>query len=371
MVARPEKTKRPTSNDSIDWKILSTMTAEMRDGGEEGDQREWKLYQNRLSGMNKEELVAALAEIAALGLPPAERGELEEMLAEPLIKLDPQFALQTFADRLADDDDGVQWQLPSALGAWAANDPAAAAAWFDARIAAGVFESKSLDGMSLARLEFEAALAGVLLASDAAAAGRRIDALPEEQRREALEQITFSELNPAGQKTYMELLRTRVPQDERADTFTHVICELLPEGGYEKITAFLDGIQATPEERAVSARAAASFQLGEIAGERAVTSTDVDAMRKWVDSQAPGTADRVTGESLAEAVQEDGEFGFPEASRIVLEYHKSSGHDEMLAAFLESFADRSNQDEALALANRISDPQRRDEVLMKLKQAEP
>jgi hypothetical protein len=370
-VARPDKAERPDPNSSTARKIPTTMTAEMRDVGEEGGRRELKRFQKRLPGMGKEELVAALAEIAALGLSPAEQAELEKMLAEPLIEMDPQLALTTFADRLADDDDGVQWQLPTALGAWAANDPAAAAAWLDARIAAGVFESKSLDGLSQARLEFEAALTGALLASDAAAAGRRIDALPEEQRREALGQIAFSELNPAGQKAYVELARTRVPRDEQASTFTHVICELLPDGGYAGITVFLDGIQATSEERAISARAAAGFQLGGIADERAVTRADVDVLRKWVDSQTPGAADRVTGESLAEAVRDGGEFGFTEASRLVLEYHKSSGHDEVLAAFLESLVDRSHQDEALTLTNKITDPKRRDEVLKQLNEADP
>ena len=107
--------------------------------------------------------------------------------------------------------------------------------------------------------------------------------------------------------------------------FHHVISELVPDGGYAKVAEFLDGIQATPEERAVSARQAANSQLEEIAGERAVTREDVDAMREWLDRQAPGTADRVTGESLADAAQEGGEFGFEEASKLALEYHRSAG----------------------------------------------
>lgn len=365
--ARAAKPKLPAADEPIDWKNLSGRVVEMQEGGGAGSIREMMSLQKRMANMSKEELVAALAEIAALELDPEARASLEEMLIEPLIDKDPELALATFADRIGNDDDSVGWHLSSALGAWAKSDPAAAAAWFDRQIAAGVFESKSLDGQSESRLEFEAALVGALLASDIAAAGQRIAALPEDQRREALEQISFSELSPAGQKAYAELVRGLVPQDERAGSFTHVIADLIPEGGYARVGEFLDNIQATPEERAVSAREAATSQLEEIAGDRAVTRADVEAMREWLDRQAPGTADRVTGEALANAAQEDGEFGFAEASKLALQYHRSSGNDDVLVAFLESYAARSNLEEAISLADHISDPKRREEVLKRLK----
>ena len=362
---RSSRIKIPAGNEAIDWKNLSARMAEMQESGGLGDVRAMVDLQKRLSGMSAEEIIAALDEISALGLDADARKLMEEMLVEPLIERDPELALATFADRVRDDEDGVGWQLSAALGAWAKKDAAAASAWFDRQIAAGLFESKSLDGQSQRRMEFEAALVGVLLTSDAAAAGQRIAALPEDQRREALEQISFSELTPAGQKAYAELVRGLVPQDERAGSFTHIISELIPEGGYSKVEAFLDGIQASPEERAVSAREAANAQLEKIAGERAVTREDVEAMREWLNRQAPGTVDRVTGEALADAAQDGGEFSFSDASKLAVEYHRSSSNDDVLVAFLESFAARSNLEEALPLADRIADPERREKILKK------
>lgn len=349
----------------LDWQEVARKLKEVQARGL-GDPRSALAMKKRLSAMSTDELLAALAEVASLGLDPEQRAELEEMLVEPLIEKDPELALKTFASRLQDDDDGVAWQLSSAFGEWLKKDRGAALAWFDSQIAAGLFESKSLDGQSQARLEFEAALLGGLLGSDLSLAGQRIAALPEDQRREALEQIPFSELSPQAQRDYAALVRDLIPQDERDGSFSHVISSLVPDGGYEKVDAFLDSIQATPEERAVSAREAANSQLQTIAEDRAVTRDDVETMRRWLDQQAPGTKDRVTGEALADAAQDGGEFTFAEASKLALEYNRNSGNDDVLVAFLESFAARSNLEAALPLVNKISDPKRRQEILDEL-----
>jgi hypothetical protein len=351
---------------AIDWKDFSARLQGMDDESAADELRALADIQTRISAMTREELIAALAEVAALDMDAEEKAALEEMLVASLIEKDPQYALEKYAERIKDEDDSVGWQLSSALAGWAKLDPAAAARWMDGQIAAGLFDSKSLDGQSQTRMEFEAALVGPLLGSDPASAQNRIAALPEDQRREALEQISFSELSPEGQKLYAEIIRGLVPEDERAGSFTHVISELIPDGGYERVSSFLDDIQATPEERAVSAREAANAQLEEIATERAVTRADVDAMRKWLEGEAPGTVDRVTGEALGDAAQEDGEFGFEQASALVLEYHRKSGNDDVLVAFLESFAARSNLKKALHLAKKITDPKLRQEIIESL-----
>ena len=47
-------------------------------------------------------------------------------------------------------------------------------------------------GGVMARMEFEAALLGILLSTDEAAAAARLAALPEDQRREVMERISVS-----------------------------------------------------------------------------------------------------------------------------------------------------------------------------------
>jgi hypothetical protein len=294
---------------------------------------------------------------------PAETPAPDDELSE----MDPDPALATFAKRLEGDDPGMARRLAKTFVRWAAEDPAAAAAWLDRQIADGLFESKSLDGRSLARLEFEAALLGILLSTDEAAAATRLAALPEDQRREVMERISVSELSPTGQSAYAALIRSLIPPDERPGAFAHAASELATGGGFSGVGEFLDQIGATPPERAVSAREAANARLETIAAGRAVTRDDAETLREWVKRQSPGTVDRVTGEALAEAAQANGKLSFEAAAELALEYHKNSGNDDVLGAFLESFAAHSNLARALPLVRDISDPKRRDEILGKLK----
>lgn len=355
------------STPSGDWKRISEQLLAMQNSDGVSDLREALAIHQKISEMSRDEIIAALDEISGLNLKADALALLEETLVGPLVEADPEYALKAFADRITKEDDSISWQLSSALEFWAQKDAKAASAWMDQQIAAGLFESKTLDGRSQARVEFEASLAGVLLTANPADAERRIAALPEDQRREALEQIVFTELSPTGQAAYAALVRQLVPQDERAGSFAHVISQLVPEGGYEKVGAFLDQIQATPEERAVSATEAANSRIGEIANDRVITRSDVDAMRAWLDRQAPGKADHATGQALADAAQEGGPFGFEDASKLALEYHGSTGNDEVLVAFLESYAARSNIEEALPLAENIKDEQLREQVVNRLK----
>jgi hypothetical protein len=367
--SKPQKkgTSQSGSHVTDDWKRIAERLLAMQNSDGIADLREALEIQQKISNMSRDEIIAALDEISGLDLKSEARALLEETLVGPLVELDPEYALKTFASRIPRDDDGIGWQLSAALEMWAGKDGQSASAWFDQQIAAGLFDSKTLDGRSQTRIEFEAAITGVLLTQDPQQAGRRIAELPEDQRREALEQIDFTGLSPSAQAAYASLVRQLVPEDERAGTFSHVVSQLVPEGGYEKVAGFLDQIRATPDEREVSAKEAANARIGEISGDRIVTREDVDAMRKWLEQQAPGSADSVTGEALANAAQEGGAFGFEDASKLALDYHKSTGNDEVLVAFLESYAARSNLDQALPLAENIKDPNVREKVQARLK----
>jgi hypothetical protein len=350
----------------MDWKNLGARMIEIQKNDQSGDDAVLDSFQLRLSKMSKEELISALDEIETLGLEEDARLLLEETLVEELIEKDPAYTLQKYADRIQDDSDGVGWQLPSALGAWAKKDMKAAAAWFDGEIAAARFESKSLDGQSEARLEFEAAILTELLSSDMAAANARITALPVNQRATAMQQISVSEMSLAGQRGYVEMIRELVPDGERLDSFNHVISELFPEGDYTKTGSFLDTVKATPAERAAAAKDTGNSRLEEISSERPVTRNDIEEFRAWIKQQAPQTLDQATGEALGEAVQEDGDFNFEKASKLALEYHQSSGKDEVLIGFLENFSSHENLDQAIKLAGQIKDVKRREQILANL-----
>lgn len=344
-----------TRKQPIDWKQLSAGLEEMEDTELEG----------QIDGMTQAEILAALEEVAALEAGDS-RDELESMLLDSLISQDPALALNRYADRIASDADGVGWQLATALGAWAKKDLAAATAWFDKQIAAGTFDSKTLDGKSEMRIQFESALMESLLISDPTAAGQRLSALPEDERREVLEQLPFEELGSNGQKSYAELVRHLVPADEREGSFAHIASQLVSDAGYSDVSSFLDGVNASPAERAAAAIETAETHFESLADEGKVTRADVEALRAWLERQAPGKVDSITGRALAEAAQDGGNFNFEEASRLVLDYQKSSGSDDMLVAFLKSYSARSNLNEARELVNKIQDPQRRANLAKEL-----
>lgn len=352
---RRDPSASSTNKQPIDWKQLSA-------GLEELDDME---LEERIKEMTQAEILAALETVAALEAGES-RDEVESMLLDSLIQQNPEQALNRFADRITGDADGIGWQLATALGGWAKKDLAAATAWFDKQIAAGTFDSKTLDGKSEMRIQFESALMESLLLSDPNAAGQRLAALPEDERREVLEQLPFDELGSNGQKTYAELVRQLVPADEREGSFANIASQLVNDEGFADVSAFLDAVNASPAERAAAAIETAETHFESLAGDGKVTRADVDALRTWLERQAPGKVDTITGRALAEAAQEDGEFTLEEASRLVLDYQKSSGSDDMLVAFLKSYAARSNLKEARELANKIQDPQRRANIIKEL-----
>ncbi|MES2441115.1 MAG: hypothetical protein V4584_18780 [Verrucomicrobiota bacterium] len=366
--SKPTSSAPKSANTSTDWKELSARLIEAETSGEKSQLLAMIDFKKRLSEMTKEEMIAALDEIDGLDLTDDQRRMLEEAIIDPLIKADPEYALNRFADQIEADSNGIGWQLSTALCDWAKKDLAGATAWFDRQIAEGNFESKTLDGKSDMRVKFESALLETLLSTDLDAARSRLAAIPEEQRREVLEQLPFPDLGAPDQKAYADLVRDLVPSDERAGSFANIATQLIENGGsYDKVTAFLDSVQATPAERIASAIQTANSQLSSIALEGNVTRADVDRLREWLTRQAPGQMDSITGKAIAEAAQDDGKFQFSEASQLALQYQKSSGNDDVLVSFLESYSARSNIEEAIHLADMISDPKRREAILKHLK----
>ncbi len=365
-IARLDKSQSSTRKGSYDWQQLAAGLLDLESGGM-SDLRAGVSFQQELTGMTKEEMIVALDEIAGLDLSDDAREALESLILAPLIREDPKFALERFAERINSESSAISWQLSTALSDWAKQDLAAATAWMDRQIADGRFDSKTLDGRSKERTRFESALMQSLLATDPEAAARRLAAIPEDERREVLEQIAFPELGPGDQKAYAELVRQLVPQDERAGSFAHIASELVDDSGYAKVSSFLDAVHATPDERVASARQTAESRLQSLGSEREVNRADVDSLREWLTLQAPGQVDTITGKALAEAAQADGEFGFEEASQLALHYQNSSSNDDVLVAFLKSYSARSNLEQAIQLADQISDQERRQEILNQLK----
>lgn len=372
---------RPTSDDApatprrdtphhdgkepIDWKAVAAIAARGNQQGI-GDMREMMQLRARLFDLSGPELLAALDEIAALDLPDTARRELEQMLLGVLAEKDPRAALERFADQLDRNDGGFAWQLANAFQRWAGSDPAAAIAWFDARIAAGDFESKSLDGKSQARLRFEASLVAALLATDPATAGRRLSALPADQRTDLFQQGMFTNLKPGTEKAFADLVREHVPADQQAQAFSSVTWMMVYEGGLKKVGKFLDDIDARPDERAALAKKTAGSHLQKISRIGRISRQTVDELRGWIATQAPDAADRITGESLGGLwIQRT---PFADRAGIIGELHAEGASDELLIGFLSGQESNRDPELARALAEKIGDEVKRAEILATLSQ---
>jgi hypothetical protein len=368
-------TTKPTSStqaakdkEPLDWKKIAAQMAERQSSGGMGDMRSMMKIHQRLQALSKEELVAALDEIAALDLPKESRAMLEQMLIGPLAEKDPELVLTRFIDRLQESDGAMSWQLAKAMQQWVKKDPASAAAWFDQQIAAGKFESKSLDGKSQTRLQFESNLINILLSSNPDAAGRRLAGLPEDQRDEALRQWSGQPLKDEDQAAFAKLVRDQIPEKEQARILAQKASYLVSnDGGYSKVTAFLDRIDATPAERTACVEQAAESKLQNTSHQKKITREDLDTMREWVTAQAPESTGTVTGKALANASQYGHKMEFSEAAELAVEYNSTANNDDVLSSFLDSYGSRQNKEQARVLAEKISDPKRREEILKNLK----
>ncbi len=355
--------KKANDPDAIDWKNLADTMAKAERGGMP-DMRAMMKLQTKLMSLSGTELTAALDEIAALELSNDARRSLENMLINLLAQKEPKLVLDRYLDRLEDPRSSGSWQLAHAFQQWAAKDSAAATAWLDAQIAAGKFDSKSLDGKSQSRQQFEAAVFSSLVASDMDAAGKRLAAIPEEQRLELFQQGMFMNAKPGTERNLAALVREYVPENQRGQAFANTTSRMVHQGGYERVGEFLDKIEATPSERKDIVKQAATSKIQQLSHDGGIDRKEVDEMRAWVTRTSPDNVDSITGESLGNLWSQQSKW--EENARLIGDLHAEKPSDDLLVSFLSGHQASQHRDAALELAAKISDETKRAEVTARL-----
>lgn len=351
---RSTKSKAPRTGSKVDWKKIAATQAAMKSNpGGDADMRAMVALQKTLLALSAEELLAGLDEIATLDLSDDAKRQLEGTLIGVLANKDPQAALERYADRIAGSDGGLTWQLSNAFQSWSAKDATAAAAWMDAQVEAGTFDNKRLDGQHDPRVRFEAGLIQNLAASDPAEAARRLASLPEDQRDEIFTNSFYFRIRPGTEKAVADLIRTQVAAGDRLSTLGRSSATLVREG-YGKVGEFLGAIDASAEERAAVVGQALRERFK---GQDEMT-TSAEETREWILAQAPADAERLSGEALAHLSEW---LDFPDMAKEALKYQEASGKDDALVAFLTNAPEKSRL-EILELAEKISDPVKREEV---------
>ena len=361
----PKSSGKTTKKEPLDWKKIAAQMREARDSNDGmGDMRAMIRHQQRIQEMSRDELVSALDEVAALDLGDDARQHLEQMLIGPLIQKEPEFALNRYIDRLADPHGIMGWQLSNGMKEWMKKEPERAVGWFDQQIAAGKFDSKSLDGKSQSRMQFEGAVISTLLTTDTAAAAARLKLLSEDQRADVLRNNTGNGVQEKDQLAFANLVREQLPEKDQAQTLAQQASQRgWGSEGYTEVTEYMDRIEATPAERAVCVEQVAESKIQQISQNKKIAREDIESLRDWATTQSPATLDKVTGAALVTAIQANQKMEFSEAAELATQYQQASGNDEVIIHFLSSGSAYDHKEEAIALAAKITDPKQREEVL--------
>lgn len=368
--SRPKTVKRsePDPNAPIDWRRLAT---------EEDNGPEVARFQRRLPSRSWQEMLATFDQVMVLECSAARRVVLEYAMAGAMGKLNPEWVLERFSDRLRDSRNDQKLPLREVFAGWLDRDLAKAAAWLDKQTAAGAFRAKSLRDPDQPRVPFEAALIFRLLTTDPDAASRRWAELPEDMLQGVMSELHTENHQslPAEQRKDPEIanfVRQTFPPDEQA----RWIFDNGPDGHnsdyYPLAVAYLDRIAANPAERTNYLERFAGAYINRISQNRKVSDDDIRVVQGWFEKVSPDDVDRMTGRAISQAMlNRVTSMRFAQASEIAVSALDSTGKDEILATLLETVTlDKSEVPPALKLSARIKDEPRRAAIIRRLEALE-
>jgi hypothetical protein len=207
-----------------------------------------------------------------------------------------------------------------------------------------------------------------LVASDPAAATRRMSDLPPDQRTDMLLGSHHS-VAEKDQEAFADLVRSSLPKEDHSK----VLSSLLELHGnlddLAKMSSYLSRIDATKEERAACMKVATMTLFTLMPREREVTRGDFDRFHQWAGSIDPDSAAEVTGTALALTLSSAKNASFDELAGIATDYHGAGAGDDILVAFIEQTVANEHVSKAKAreVAIRITDHELREELLEQLK----
>ncbi|MES2922969.1 MAG: hypothetical protein V4819_15545 [Verrucomicrobiota bacterium] len=359
------------SSGAVDWGKLAGQLPKSLGVGKS---RALRLFEARWELLEPGEMSAALQQIDALDLSTDDRKALERFLMSSMMKKDPGLGLSWVVGHSKDGKNSADYA--HYFKNWASKDLTKATEWLDREIAAGKFDSFSLDGKNEARSGFELELIRLLIPSNPAAAGHRLSGMPVEQRGEVLQDYSLSRLKGDDQLAFVKLVRDHLPADEQIALFAWQSSRLMSEGDLPDVANYLELIHASPKERAVCAEKVAVGKFKKTKHLKPATREDLDALREWVNSQAPGSADAITGTLLGEItsgvfagkpLDSQSKTSFAVAAALATGYNDASGNDAVLVNLLQSFPAIRNRDQSRVLAAKILDENLRETMLRKFK----
>jgi hypothetical protein len=322
--------------------------------------------------MSAEELTAAFTNMADMSISTRVRNRVEWFMLRELEQKNPAFAFGQYIAKFQ-----AQGEVAQGIGRfseWIARDPAAATAWYDSQLTAGTFD-RSLDGRTPVLLPFEGALINSLLATDPASAEQRLNAVPPDQRGQMISQY-FKIVAEKDQIAFADMLRRTMPVEQYMGLIKSKVMPFNYLNDPAAIQKNLDRIAATPDERSALLATEAGLIMDLAAARpKDPTRETFDEFRKWAQAVDPTSADLATGAGFAKYLDRRSkenpniaeEQNFVE--KLAIEYRDSGAGDAILIPLIEGSGTGNisfPKDKARVLANRISDPILREELLQKL-----
>ena len=348
------------SAELMEWQRFAEMQLE----GDAGAMQNLRLnlrLQSRLKKMSAAEILATFDELADSDISREGLTKLESMFFDVAAEKDPELTLRHFENALAGGDHPLGDRLGNTFKKWLGTDSATAIAWLDEMTAAGKFATKRLDGVNQTLIKCAGPVIASLLDSDPAGSLARLQALPEDQRAVVM-LWNFNTLKPGTELAFAALVRQGLPESQRTSGFCQVANRMATDQGFTKVSAFLDTIGATAEERQKTAESVAVTGLVPLFLQR---KGQVTELHDWLVQQNPQTADRDAGRALGTNL---GKLGFESTLAAVTELHAKTGSDQLLVGFLNTSrgALGTHGDAAMALANQIKDPELRERAVIEI-----
>ena len=309
--------------------------------------------QRKLQHRSAGELMSALDGIIASDLPRNYRETLMWMVAEPLVQLEPEVALNRYFHTARDSDGQVIQPLAVALQLWAKKEPYRAIEWFEQELEAGTFLGNQLEEMSSNESLFESRLMSGLVVADPAALQTLAARLPADTWLRMLSNADYPAADP---ENFISLVRTTIPSAaDQSTILTKAARSVAGRKGYDELSRFITLAGASLAEQE-------SIVESALRAKRIETPGDMREMRNWALLHAPKQGNSLVAISLSYSVADhpgDKGIAFAEACAIAAE----SRSDALLAEFLKSHIARAHPVQAKDLAALISDEELRKKTL--------
>ncbi|MFT4175183.1 MAG: hypothetical protein QM627_00870 [Luteolibacter sp.] len=318
-----------------------------------------------LKTLSEDELLTALKDVSGLPLEWNTRNFLISRLVQQLAKTNPEAAIVWLMDSKQEDRAPFSSEL---FSRWLQSDPQRALEWYDRKLADGAFDTKMLSGRNVMRAGFEGNVIAHLFKSDPAAIADRLRDLPAGMRVDALRDVDVPKAGATERRFYVQLLRDFLSEKEVKDEMGRIAFGLFSgdDSRYARISEFLTQVQATPEERE-GAVAMLWTAVGDYVRRRGEAPVEaLSGLRSWMEHETPSSVDRITGRAIFSLLNGN-EMETGEAVAFIQScLQKGADPDILIGGCIDGIASK-DRDAARALAEKITNPERRATILNQLK----